>query len=332
MNLSGSGLTMTVLIFLVINVSFVFGQTEITVKDHNGDILPGAHVSYRTTENQKVQTVLTDINGSLSLKNDFEGDNIIVTTSYMGFLDRTDTLKKGEKVIFQLTEDEVTLNQVVVTGQYAPNSPDKSVHKIKIIDSKQMEARGVVNLNDALQFETNMRISQDNMLGSSASVQGLSGENVKIMIDGVPVIGRQDGNIDLNQINMNDIERIEIVEGPLSVNYGTNALAGTINLITKKDQKNKYKLGVNTYYESVGQYNIDGSIGYKKGDHRVNVSGGRNFFDGWNPDESFSFLPQSRKCRHKSKFTMESKGAILWKCPIYIYDEGELLPVFWGLF
>ena len=67
------------------------------------------------------------------------------------------------------------------------------------------------------------------------SVQGLSGENVKILIDGVPVVGRLNGNVDLSQINLTNIERVEIVEGPLSVNYGTNALAGTINLITKKN-------------------------------------------------------------------------------------------------
>ena len=59
----------------------------------------------------------------------------------------------------------------------------------------------------------------------------MSGENVKIMIDGVPVIGRQNGNLDLSQLNLLGIEHVEIIEGPLSVNYGNNALVGTINLI-----------------------------------------------------------------------------------------------------
>ncbi len=49
--------------------------------------------------------------------------------------------------------------------------------------------------------ELNVRLSQDNVLGSSLSIQGISGQNIKILVDGVPVIGRLDGNIDLNQIN-----------------------------------------------------------------------------------------------------------------------------------
>ena len=62
------------------------------------------------------------------------------------------------------------------------------------------------------------------------------------MIDDVAVIGRLNGNIDLSQINLNNVERIEIVEGPLSVEYGTDALAGTINLITKSTENNFIKI------------------------------------------------------------------------------------------
>src|SRR5690606_8167852 len=105
--------------------------------------------------------------------------------------------------------------------------------------------------------ENNLRISQDGVLGSSLSIMGVSGENIKIMIDGVPIIGRLDGSIDLSQISLNDIERIEIIEGPLSTVYGTNALGGTINLITKKDGLKKWSVQPGVYYESSGQYNSD---------------------------------------------------------------------------
>ena len=74
------------------------------------------------------------------------------------------------------------------------------------------------------------------------SMQGISGENVKILIDGVPVLGRLDGNIDLSKINLNDVDQIKVIEGPQSVSYGTNGMAGTINIIIKKDQKKKKKL------------------------------------------------------------------------------------------
>ena len=120
------------------------------------------------------------------------------------------------------------------------------------------------NLKDLLEKQLNMSVTVDNILGSSVSIQGISGQNVKILIDGVPVIGRLNGNIDLTQINLNNIERVEIIEGPLSVDYGTDALAGTINLITDKQLNDGFSSTYNLYYETVGQYNFDFTLNFKR--------------------------------------------------------------------
>lgn len=271
-------------------------QTNISICDERGEVLPGAQINYKLSGNDKSYYLITDNKGNAEIPVSQEEDEstIIIEINYLGFEKLLDTVQAGESLKIHLKPEEVILNQLVITGQYKEGSPEKSVHKIKVLEMEELKNRGVVNLKDALEFETNMRISQDNVLGSSISIQGMSGENVKIMIDGVPVIGRQDGNIDLNQINLNNVDRIEIVEGPLSVNYGTNALAGTINIITKKDQAEEINLGLNTYYESVGQYNLDGQLSYSKKKHRVSVSGGRNFFDGWSADEDVEFIPESQ--------------------------------------
>ncbi len=174
------------------------------------------------------------------------------------------------------------VGEVVVTGVFEPTAIDKSISKIKVIDMKRIEGQGAVNLNDVLSNELNIRLKRDNVLGSSMSLQGIGGQNVKILIDGVPMIGRMDGNIDLGQINLNNIEKIEIVEGPMSVMYGTDALGGVINLITKKTTKNNIEGNVNSYYESAGQYNLDGRVAFSTPKKtNVQVSGGRNFFDGY---------------------------------------------------
>ncbi len=187
------------------------------------------------------------------------------------------------------------IETVVITGQYKKTSTEKSINKIKVIDRETIEAIGAVNLKDILANQINIRISQDNVLGSSMSLQGVSGQNIKILIDGVPVIGRLNGNIDVSQINLNNIEQIEIVEGPLSVNYGTDALAGTINLISKKPKNKGLSTYLNTYYESIGQYNIDANISYKFNKKiSASTSFGRNFFDGWNSYDPFIEFPESR--------------------------------------
>lgn len=192
------------------------------------------------------------------------------------------------------SQEDTNLETFVVTAQYKKILQEKSINKVKVIDKEKIDAIGAVNLKDVLLNETNIRINQDNVLGSSMSIQGLSGQNVKILIDGVPIIGRLNGNIDLSQINLNNVERIEIVEGPLAVNYGTNALAGTINIITQKKFSKKYSLSLNNYAETVGQYNTDLFVGYQIKNNSLGLSFGKYFFDGWDPSDPIYEIPSAR--------------------------------------
>lgn len=244
-----------------------------------------AHVQFRCLDcSDQAKLLLTNKQGKVI--NPFIGETEVYI-SYLGFTSILDTIKGEGFKNYTLQFQEVNLNGVVITAQYAPNNPENAVHKIVIIDQKKIVALGAVNLRDVLVNEANIRISEDNVLGSSTSIQGVSGQNVKILIDGIPVIGRLSGNIDLSQINLNNIERIEIIEGPLSVEYGTNALAGTINLITKKSTKENFNIGINSFYETVGKYNLDAVINFKLKKNRFNISGGRNYFDGWNSTDPF---------------------------------------------
>ena len=111
------------------------------------------------------------------------------------------------------------IQEVVVTGQITEKNAEETVHKIRIISAKKLNSGLFTNLGQVLEKELNFRLSEDIFLGSSISLQGISGQNVKILIDDIPVIGRLDGNIDLSQISLNNIERIEVIEGPLSTLY-----------------------------------------------------------------------------------------------------------------
>ncbi|PBQ30248.1 hypothetical protein CNR22_00225 [Sphingobacteriaceae bacterium] len=199
-------------------------------------------------------------------------------------------IKKIEKIY--LVPSNISLEEVVVTAQYEPTSAEKAVQKIKVIDKEKIQQMGAINLRDVLTNQMNVRLQQDNVLGSTMSLQGINGQNVKILVDGVPVIGRLDGNIDISQINMNNVERIEFIEGPLSVQYGTDALAGTINIITKKTLTKKLSAGLTSYYESIGTYNLTADLAYSHKKHGLQLSAGRNYFDGWNSSEPAFFMPK----------------------------------------
>ncbi|MCF8309604.1 MAG: TonB-dependent receptor [Bacteroidales bacterium] len=237
-----------------------------------------AHVKMNALDGSFQKQTITNEQGNarVSLKQRAQ-----VTISYVGYKTLYDTIAPGRETTFYLQPSALDMEEVVITGQYTPERTDNSIYKIKVLDSKKIKMKAANNLRDMLSSELNFKISQDNILGSSLSLQGVSGENVKILIDGVPVIGRMNGNLNLSQLNLNNVERIEIVEGPMSVSYGTNALAGAINIITKDHVTGNPEGTINTYYESVGRYNADVSVAYSPQDDSYLFSGGRNFFDGY---------------------------------------------------
>jgi len=185
-----------------------------------------------------------------------------------------------------------TISEIVVTGSIVPQSARQSVYQIRSIGQDQIKLRGATRIQDVLATETNIRFNQDLATGNSnMSMQGIAGQNVKILIDGIPMVGRQGTNneINLNQIDINTIARIEVVEGPMSVIYGADALAGVINIITKKAIEGKADLTIKIQEESVHtdygwpaglhQYAING--GYSKGDMYIKGNLSRNGFGGY---------------------------------------------------
>jgi len=177
--------------------------------------------------------------------------------------------------------DKITnLDEVVVTAQYEPQAEKNIVYKVKSINSKTIDSKAANNLRELLQQELNIELNQNSVFGTNIEIQGISKENIKILMDGVPVIGRLNGIIDLNQINLANIERVEVIEGPVSVYYGTDAMGGVINLISKKEQKETFEGSVSALYEDIDAINLNANIGYKFGKNTIRVNGGSYNFNG----------------------------------------------------
>ena len=184
------------------------------------------------------------------------------------------------------------LSEVVITGQYKPQSAKASVYQVRSISKDRIQKQGATKLQDVLSNELNIRFTQDVATGGSGiTMMGLKGQNVKILIDGLPMTGRQgtSNEIDINQIDINSIERIEIVEGPMSVVYGADALAGVINIITKKSPAERFLVNARIHEESVGgEYGIEQGIHnqyvgvtYRSKNWELGGSFGHNYFGGW---------------------------------------------------
>lgn len=283
------------LLLLLLLSAHAFGQQEIqVVSSENNEPVPYARVEIASPSG--TTSTVTDDRGifTLTLSQNQPIETHTIQIKAYGYETFQDTLKKNHPRRCPLRPLIKGMDEVVVTGQITMTTTENAVQRVRVIDRQTIDSKGAVNLRDVLQNELNIRISQDQVLGSGMTMQGVSGQNVKILIDGVAVIGRMDGEIDLSQINLANIERIEIVEGPLSVAYGSNALAGTINLISKKNLKNGQELQVNSYYETVGNYNLDGRATWNHKKNKISVFGGRNYFDGWSATDPWLEFPKEK--------------------------------------
>ncbi|PWJ41884.1 TonB-dependent receptor [Sediminitomix flava] len=263
-------------------------QTKIRVISTEDQLpLVGATI---VTENAKGKGWITDLNGEVVI--DIQ-EKTLLMISYLGHQSIKKWATPFKTLTVKLEENLSDLDEVVVTGAFIPTTASKSLYQVKKIDSDIIEGKAAVNLSDLLQGELNLKTIQDDVLGTRIVMQGISGPNVKMLIDGVPLVNGEGGEFDLSQLNLNSVERVEIVEGPLSVQYGTNALAGTINIISKSYESEEYLVASNAYVESVGQYNVDLSLAKGWENFSVSVNGARNQFNGfsstgerkqnWNP-------------------------------------------------
>lgn len=174
--------------------------------------------------------------------------------------------------------------EIVVTGQYSPTEMQASTLPVRVITKEVIQQRAATNLTEIFQQEANIRIGQDPVLGTTMTMNGLEGQHIKILIDGVPMIGRSDGNLDLDRIQVQDIERIEIIENAMSVAYGTNALGGIINIITKKTQQDAWTTRITGQIQSNEQYNASLALGKKWKNFALDLNYNFSHFNGFSTD------------------------------------------------
>ncbi len=173
-----------------------------------------------------------------------------------------------------------TIKEVVVTGQFAPQSIKKSVFNVRLITAKDIQNLAANNLSDVLSQYLNITVKPSGTNGrSTVSLFGLDAQYFKILVDGVPLVNEAGlgNNTDLSQINLNDIEQIEIVEGSMGVTYGANAVSGVLNIVTKKSSGNKWNISATAQEETVkNEYSL-----FEKGKHIQALKISHTINDNW---------------------------------------------------
>ncbi len=155
------------------------------------------------------------------------------------------------------------LDEVIISATRNTRQLSSVPHNAQVITKKELESINSIRLSDILNEQTGLITIPDFGGGEGVQIQGFDSQYILIMIDGVPLIGRSAGTLDLNRISVGNIKQIEIVKGASSSLYGNEALGGIINIITETPA-NGFHGSINYRGGSFNSHDLSGNLDFKK--------------------------------------------------------------------
>ncbi|MCU7494066.1 MAG: TonB-dependent receptor [Ignavibacteria bacterium] len=226
------------IIFAIIFCAEVSYPQNYTVKGTVRDLYSGQSIS-------EVKVMLpsdkfnaeTDSLGNFTLRNIPEGE-YPVTFSRIGYSSKTVALRllpeKEDAVLeIQLMPMPVTLQDVYVTSMRYGKNISEIPLPMEVMTGSEIEKIAAVSVSDLLKNKPGVALQRDGIWGTSVSIRGLSRAGIVTLIDGNRIETATDISAGLSLIDVNNIERIEVIKGAASSLYGTGALGGIVNIISK---------------------------------------------------------------------------------------------------
>lgn len=272
------------ILFLIPGVAFAqSGKIKGTVSSQ-GQPVPGANVAL-----QKIQKgAATDQHGKFTIPNVKSGTYQLVVSA-IGYKEHKQeiTVKSSEtvKITIELEQKTEELGEVVVTGTMRERFVRDSPVKVAVVTPKRLNrskmSSNIMDLIDnvnGLSTQLNCGICGTNAI----RINGVEGPNTAVLIDGMPIMGALASVYGLNGISPSIIDQVEVIKGPQSTLYGTQALGGVVNIITK-NPKTTPTFSADMYAKSTEETNIDLAASPKVGRFNGFVSGNvlrmENYFD-----------------------------------------------------
>ena len=223
-------------------------KSDANIIGHVLDKKTKEHLPYITValKGTTIGTV-TDATGHYFLKNLPEG-SFVLEVSSVGYktLTRNVTLKRGKTLEedFEIEEDAIALDGVVVSANRSETTRRLAPTLVNVVDLKLFETTNSSTLSQGLNFQPGVRVETNcqNCGFQQVRINGLDGPYTQILIDSRPVFSALSGVYGLEQIPASMIERVEVMRGGGSALFGSSAIAGTINIITKEPLRNSGQL------------------------------------------------------------------------------------------
>lgn len=215
-------------------------KTDANVYGHVVDKATNEHIAYATIAVQgTVYGTTTDASGHFYLKNLPEGElKLEVRALGYGTRQRSVYVEAGQtlEVNFEVAQQGISMDEVVVSASRTATLRREAPALVSVLDAGLFEKTNAVSLAQGLSFQPGVRVEDDcqNCGFTQVRINGLDGHYSQILVDSHPVFSALTGVYGLEQIPANMIERVEVMRGGGSALYGSSAIGGTINIITKE--------------------------------------------------------------------------------------------------
>jgi outer membrane receptor for ferrienterochelin and colicins len=269
--------------------------------DDAGRPVPG--VTVRIGESQRGS--FSDSRGIFTVKLDTTQKQPLRITA-VGFENQvieSGDLRCGDIGSIGLTPSMNLLQPVVVTATRSYRSLDGTTLPVTVVSDVEVRQSAPARLGELLAEQTGLQVVSQ--FGSGIQVQGFDPDYTMIMINGEPLVGRVGGTLDLNRIAVSNIRQIEIVKGPSSSLYGSEALAGVVNIITEQPD-DALKLNGSVQGGSYGQF--DANLGAGLGSDNIGV----DVFVNHNRGDGYDLDPQTRLATLPKTWSTTARSSVAW--------------------
>ncbi|MFY7734643.1 MAG: TonB-dependent receptor, partial [Bacteroidia bacterium] len=252
---------------LSIMLTTFFYQTSAQNIDFEGKVMCGKKpVSFAVVSIKELkQAAQTNQDGKFIFKN-LSKDTFLLTVKALGYYPKQvkiiATNYKNKDLIIEVIENENTLNDVVVSGTLKEISKKESTVSVEVISPKLFQQNPTPNIFEAIGMVNGVRPQLNCNVCNTGDIHinGMEGPYTMVMIDGMPIVSALSTVYGLMGIPNSIIERVEIQRGPASTLYGSEAVGGLINIITKNTNKAP-RLSIDFNTTSYLENNLD--IAYK---------------------------------------------------------------------
>src|SRR6056297_360786 len=293
------------------------------VTDNNGNPLSDVHVKVGTGE-----ASVTNAGGEFTIYFDeLTTDRITMTATRIGYRSEKRTITKSDiaadkQVSFVLRQTIYESETMVITATRTMKDIEDASIPVSVVSGEEINRSGSMRMSDILSEQTGMQIVNDH--GTGIQVQGFDPDYTLVMIDGNPVIGRTAGTLDLSRVSVRNVEQIEIVKGPSSTLWGSDALAGVINIITDRNS-DPFSGAFTTRYGENNTLDLNGSLSVNKSGWNNDISINRNSSAGYSldPVSASQTVPEFQNYTIQYSTSYELSDKLEFEADVRYFNESQ---------